>query len=88
MQDLLAALDQAPPEHAQHQMEHQARDLAMRIVLAVQAALLLLHAPRFVAQAFVVSRLREHGPGACFGGLPYEIDCAALIARAWPAGAA
>ncbi|WP_338849549.1 isovaleryl-CoA dehydrogenase [Massilia sp. W12] len=80
---------QTPPAHIENQAQQEfgARELAMRIVLALQASLLLRHAPRFVAQAFIHSRLRDGGPAACFGGLDFDTDCAAIIARAWPAGA-
>lgn len=60
-----------------------ARDLAMRIVLAVQAALLIEASPLLVAQAFVDSRL-PHGPASCFGHLPPQVDCAAILQRALP----
>jgi putative acyl-CoA dehydrogenase len=49
--------------------EFGARSLAQRIVLAVQAGLLLRHAPGFVAQAFVASRIAQP-VGATFGCLP------------------
>ena len=61
--------------------EFGARVLAERIVLALQAALLLRHAPPFVAQAFVESRLAQ-GPGGAYGRLPTSTDCAAILARA------
>ncbi len=67
---------------AQADPQYQVRAIAMRIVLAVQAALMLQLSPDFVAQAFIKSRL-PHGPGACFGHLPSGIDCAALLERAW-----
>ncbi len=66
---------------AQPQDEFGARRLAERIVLAVQAALLLRHAPTFVAEAFVLSRVAREVGGA-FGRLPSGIDCAAILARA------
>ena len=58
-----------------------ARILAERIVLALQAALLLRHAPTFVAQAFVQSRLAQ-APGGAYGRLQAGTDCAAILARA------
>ena len=58
-----------------------ARILAERIVLALQAALLLRHAPAFVAQAFVQSRLAQ-APGGAYGRLQAGTDCAAILARA------
>jgi putative acyl-CoA dehydrogenase len=61
--------------------EYSARRLAERIVIAVQAALLLRHAPAFVADAFVRSRVAQDVGGA-FGRLPAGVDCAAILARA------
>ncbi|WP_102294780.1 acyl-CoA dehydrogenase family protein, partial [Janthinobacterium sp. AD80] len=61
--------------------EFGARQLAERIVLAVQAGLLLRHAPPFVAQAFLQSRLVQ-APGGAYGRLPAGIDCPAILARA------
>ena len=58
-----------------------ARNLAGRIVLVVQAGLLLRHAPPLIARAFVASRLAQH-PGAVFGCLPAGFDGAAILARA------
>ncbi len=63
--------------------EFGARVLAERIVLAVQAGLLLRHAPEAVSAAFVASRLAR-APGGAFGRLPEGIDCVAIIARALP----
>jgi putative acyl-CoA dehydrogenase len=61
--------------------EFGARLLAERIVVAVQGALLLRHAPAFVAQAFVASRIAVDVGGA-FGRLPASADCAAILGRA------
>ncbi|WP_295992035.1 isovaleryl-CoA dehydrogenase [Rugamonas sp.] len=61
--------------------EYGARRLAERIVLAVQAGLLLRHAPDFVGAAFVASRLTRDVGGA-YGRLPDGVDCAAILARA------
>jgi putative acyl-CoA dehydrogenase len=75
VRQLLADLDaQAPTESG-------ARHLAERIVLAVQASLLLRHSPVFVAQAFIQSRLVQ-APGGAYGRLPAGIDCEAIVARA------
>jgi len=52
-----------------------------RFVLAVQAGLLLRHAPPYVAQAFLQSRLVQ-APGGAYGRLPAGTDCAAILARA------
>lgn len=63
------------------QDEYSARLLAERIVLAVQAGLLLRYAPDYVSSAFVASRLTRDVGGA-FGRLPAGVDCQAILARA------
>ncbi|NVD73425.1 isovaleryl-CoA dehydrogenase [Duganella sp. BJB1802] len=72
---LLADLDQPQSD------EFGARVLAERVVLAVQAGLLLRHAPACVSSAFIASRLARE-PGGAFGRLPAGVDCAAILARA------
>ncbi|TFW17504.1 isovaleryl-CoA dehydrogenase [Duganella callida] len=72
---LMADLAQQQPD------EFGARLLAERVVLAVQAGLLLRHAPPFVSSAFMASRLKRE-PGGAFGRLPNGVDCAAILARA------
>ncbi|GGZ05728.1 isovaleryl-CoA dehydrogenase [Pseudoduganella plicata] len=74
---LLADLAQPP---AGPEAEFGARLLAERIVLAVQAGL-LLHAPAFVSSAFVASRLAD-APGGAYGRLPAGTDCEHILARA------
>jgi putative acyl-CoA dehydrogenase len=61
--------------------EFGARRLAEQLVLAVQAGLLLRHAPDYVAEAFVASRIARE-PGGAFGRLPDGVDGAAILARA------
>jgi putative acyl-CoA dehydrogenase len=61
--------------------ESGARRLAERLVIAVQGACLLRHAPPFVAEAFIASRIAEDVGGA-FGRLPAGIDVDAILARA------
>jgi putative acyl-CoA dehydrogenase len=63
--------------------ESQARTIVRDLVLAMQAALLLKHAPAPVAEAFCSSRLGEE-PGGTFGLLPSGIDCRAIVDRAAP----
>lgn len=75
-------LDELP---AQAAIESGARRLAERLVLAVQGALLLRHAPGYVADAFVASRIACE-PGGAFGRLPASGDCAAILARALATG--
>jgi putative acyl-CoA dehydrogenase len=63
--------------------ESQARVLVRDLVLAVQAALLIKHAPHAVADAFCASRLGGDGGGA-FGTLPRGCDIQAIAERAAP----
>ncbi|MDD2977029.1 isovaleryl-CoA dehydrogenase [Aquabacterium sp.] len=65
------------------ELEYRARDLVGRMALAVQAALLVQHAPSVVADAFCASRL-SGGSHHHYGILPRGVDCAALMARATP----
>ncbi|MGB5103758.1 MAG: isovaleryl-CoA dehydrogenase [Steroidobacteraceae bacterium] len=64
--------------------EYRARDVADRMALALQAALLLQHAPNSVSDAYCRSRLAPAGHYN-FGALPRGVDCGAIIERAWPA---
>jgi len=63
--------------------ESQARAVVHDLVLAMQAALLLRHAPAPVAEAFCSTRLGER-PGGALGLLPPGIDCRAIVERAAP----
>jgi putative acyl-CoA dehydrogenase len=64
--------------------ESQARALVRALVLALQAALLIRHAPAAVADAFCASRLDGEG-GSVFGLLPRGTDLHAITERAAPA---
>ena len=66
------------------QAEPQARVLVQALALALQASLLLRHAPTEVAETFCASRLGDSGWGACFGALPAGAPVDALIERAMP----
>jgi putative acyl-CoA dehydrogenase len=61
--------------------ETGARRFVERLVLALQASLLIRHAPAAVADAFCASRL-ERDAGQVFGTLPAGADCRAVIDRA------
>jgi putative acyl-CoA dehydrogenase len=61
--------------------EGQARVLTRDLVLALQAALLVKHAPAAVADVFCASRLAGEGGGA-FGLLPHGVDARAVVERA------
>ena len=67
---------------AERNDESQARALTRELVLALQAALLIKHAPAPVADAFCASRLA--GDGAAFGLLPRGLDLRAIVERAGP----
>ena len=62
--------------------ETRARDIVERLAVALQASLLLRHAPGRVADAFCASRLT--GGGRMFGTLPASTDFSAILARALP----
>jgi putative acyl-CoA dehydrogenase len=59
--------------------EGHARRLVERLGLALQASLLLRHAPEAVAGAFLASRLGEGG--LAYGTLPKGPDLASIIDR-------
>ncbi|WP_223172350.1 acyl-CoA dehydrogenase family protein [Microbacterium sp. NIBRBAC000506063] len=60
----------------------RARELTASLALALQAALLLQHAPASVADAFAASRLGDDWRGgALYGALPAGTDAAAIVAR-------
>jgi putative acyl-CoA dehydrogenase len=63
--------------------ESQARIIVRDLVVGMQAALLVRHAPAAVADAFCASRL-GNGPGGTFGLLPNGIDHRAIVERAAP----
>ena len=65
--------------------ESQARALVRELVLALQASLLIKHAPAVVADAFCASRL-EDGSGSAFGLLPRGLAMREIAERATPAG--
>jgi len=62
--------------------ESRARVIVRDLVLAMQGALLLRHAPTAVADAFCVSRLGDE-PGGTFGLLPSS-EFRAIVERAAP----
>jgi putative acyl-CoA dehydrogenase len=64
--------------------QFQARRIVEDLALALQASLLVRHAPSAVADAFCAGRLGENR-GRVFGTLPAGVDAAAIIDRALPA---
>ena len=66
----------------------QARQLAGRLIVTLQAALLARHAPTAVADAFCITRLGPDAqtastgaPGTPFGSLPDGLDLAGILVR-------
>jgi putative acyl-CoA dehydrogenase len=78
----LVRLNNALADHGN--LEHRARQLVEQLAVALQASILVQHAPGAVADAFCASRLSDH-PGRQFGVLPSGLDLAAVCARARPA---
>ena len=64
-------------------VDYRARDLVDCLAVALQASLLVRHAPGFVSDAFCRSRLEQQGHHN-YGSLPRGVDVAAIIARATP----
>jgi putative acyl-CoA dehydrogenase len=58
------------------------RRLAERIAVVLQASLLVRHAPSFVADAFVTSRVLGEN-GICFGTLPRSVNYRFIVDRAF-----
>ncbi|MDE2453760.1 MAG: isovaleryl-CoA dehydrogenase [Burkholderiales bacterium] len=75
----------APEFRDPSDVEFRARGLVDRMALALQAALLVQHAPAAVADAFCAARLDEGG-ARNYGTLPRGVDLAAILARAAPQG--
>jgi len=67
-------------------IEYRARDVVDRMALAIQAALLVQHAPAAVADGFCASRLDAGAGGGHrnYGTLPRGADCAGIMERAAP----
>jgi putative acyl-CoA dehydrogenase len=77
----LVRLSNALADHGN--LEHRARQLVEQLAMALQASILVRHAPPAVADAFCASRLSDN-PDRQFGVLPSGLDLAAICARAQP----
>jgi putative acyl-CoA dehydrogenase len=64
--------------------EGSARRLVERLALALQASLLVRHAPDYVSDAFCATRLGGDW-GFAYGTLPKAVDVRAIVERAAPA---
>jgi putative acyl-CoA dehydrogenase len=63
------------------QLESQARRLVEALALAMQASLMLEHAPTANAEAFIAARLGDEG-GLAYGTLPPGAPCGTILQRA------
>ncbi len=72
------------PEERLYAGQFSARRLVEDLAVALQASLLVRHAPAAVADAFCAGRL-DGDRGRVYGTLPAGIDAAAIIERAVPA---
>lgn len=68
-------------KHTSDELQYKARNIADRMAVALQASLLVQHAPAAISDAFCASRLQ---PGLNYGNLPNGLDCQAIIERAAP----
>ncbi|AUT69856.1 MULTISPECIES: isovaleryl-CoA dehydrogenase [Paraburkholderia] len=80
LERLMRALTSAPETR-----EASARRIAQQIVLIAQAVLLAQHAPAFVADAFIATRLGDGcgESGRVYGTLPAAFDHKAIVDRAF-----
>jgi putative acyl-CoA dehydrogenase len=62
--------------------EPDARRTVETLALALQAALLVRHAPNVVADAFIATRLAE--PWRTYGAFDAEVEVGAVLSRAMP----
>lgn len=70
-------------ELPQERLEFGARRFVQQLVLLAQAVLLVEHAPAFVSDAFIASRLDSTDGGRVYGMLPSGCDVEAILQRAW-----
>ena len=64
--------------------QFQARRVVEDLAVALQASLLVRHAPAAVSDAFCAARL-DGGGGRVYGTLPAGVDARAIVDRALPA---
>jgi putative acyl-CoA dehydrogenase len=65
-------------------LEHRARRLVEDMAVALEASLLVRHAPPAVADAFCAARVDGAGRGLAYGTLPAGTDTGAIVARHTP----
>jgi putative acyl-CoA dehydrogenase len=84
VRSLFACQPGASPEQRLHDSQFQARRMVEDLALALEASLLVRHAPPAVADAFCAARLGGQA-GRAYGTLPTGVDAVAIIDRALPA---
>jgi len=82
--EIFAGVDGAGAEERLYAGQFGARRLVEDLAVALQASLLVRHAPPAVADAFCAGRL-EGERGRVYGTLPAGVDAKAIIERALPA---
>jgi len=83
VQEIFAGVDGAGAEERLYAGQFGARRLVEDLAVALQASLLVRHAPPAVADAFCAGRL-EGDRGRVYGTLPAGVDAKAIIERALP----
>jgi putative acyl-CoA dehydrogenase len=83
VREIFAGGDGATPEERLDAGQFGARRLVEDLAVALQASLLVRHAPPAVADAFCAGRL-EGDRGRVYGTLPAGVDARAIIERALP----
>lgn len=81
---LFAPDDPRPVEERLADAQWRARAIVERLGFALQASLLVRHAPPAVADAYCAARLGDGG-GRAYGTLPSGVDADAIVERALPA---
>jgi putative acyl-CoA dehydrogenase len=76
--------EQVSAEQRLYESQFEARRLVEELAVALQASLLVRHAPPAVTDAFCAARLDGAG-GRVYGTLPVGVDAQGIIARALPA---
>lgn len=82
---LFSTEDTRPVEERLYESQFLARRIVEDLAVALQASLLLRHAPPAVADAFCAARLGGGG-GRVYGTLPAGVDARAIVDRALPVG--
>ena len=83
VQEIFTGVDGAGAEERLYAGQFGARRLVEDLAVALQASLLIRHAPPAVADAFCAGRL-EGDRGRVYGTLPAGVDAKAIIERALP----